>query len=384
VSGGDFGVAVTSVDREEPGATIVVAGSSPASVSTFTYDVNGSFDARGIDLAGSTPADPPVLVGAVDPIPGGNGVFVIGDDATHALQLYDARTGSQGPVLRETIDSCGGPLAGLGGPVAFGVTDPDLDRSSLVGLAGDTLFSIAALDLGATPECVSCTLPGRADAITTAPVGGGGDADDVLVLFAATDLDPGSLWVFGPGQIEAGGGGACPAPLLQLPPPAGERFGSAIDIGDLDDDERPEIAIRSHEYDEVYVLWNLDVAEPPDVAMIQPAVSSSSFGETLAFGDMDHDGDDEVIVGAPTSATSDEVPGAGQVTVYNYTVADGFTPEAILYDSTPVADQAFGRSLAVAEFGLGSGAFADLLVVGARDEVFTYFRVIRDENDVRQ
>jgi hypothetical protein len=105
-----------------------------------------------------------------------------------------------------------------------------------------------------------------------------------------------------------------------------------------------------------------------EIAIAAPT-GAGAFGASLAIGDLDGDGMPELVVGAPKT-TVNGVVNAGAVFIYKY---DGskFGEPIELHDSSPEAEQHFGKSVAVAPFGTGNKAVA---VVGADGEVFTYFR----------
>ena len=380
VTSTDYGAALTSVDREQPGATIVVAGLNPRSFTTMSYDDRGELRQSGAEFPEVTLLGTPAIAGATDPIDGGDGVFAVGGlEAGDPMRLYDARTGPQGPVLRATIqpDVCGADIDFIGGALVFGLTgagsaiEPDL-----VALAGDgselLLFpDILLLD---EPECHRCTLPSSATDLAIDEIGDL-DGEEIFVL---TD----EVLVLGAAAVAAGG--ACSAPLVRLVPPEGEPpFGTRIETGDVDANESPEVFVPSELGNRIYVARDVGSSDPDAPLLVVPSPAGSvAFGTAITTGDFRDDGCEELAVGDP-GASPETVTGAGQVTVYRFDDIDGFVPIATLYDSTPEPDQAFGRTLTVTEFVAG-GAAPDLLVVGAAREVFTYFRFVADADDPRQ
>jgi hypothetical protein len=76
------------------------------------------------------------------------------------------------------------------------------------------------------------------------------------------------------------------------------------------------------------------------------------------------------------------VSNAGRVQVTKLTgVTASMTPELTLYDASPGTEQRFGRAVAVIPF---TDASSPIIVVGADDEMFTYFRTsLYDERRVR-
>jgi len=95
---------------------------------------------------------------------------------------------------------------------------------------------------------------------------------------------------------------------------------------------------------------------------LDPNVACASFGETLALGDLDADGDDELLVGAPDSDV-DGHRAAGAVYVFPGTSA-GFDDvhRRVLTDSGPGDDERLGASLATATTRVGTTPRAEPVV----------------------
>lgn len=381
VSSAAWAVAVTTVDREQPGATVVVAGAGPSSLSTLSYDVGGELEMNGADVDGGFP-DAPVMAGALDPVAGGNGVLALADGAGSIL-FFDARTGDLGPAFRVALaaETCGAPPT-LGTALLFALTDPEEDvEPDLAALADDQLVVVRDLDLdtvAGAPDCARCLLPdGAAVALATGTVDDD-DGEDIAVLAASGE----SISIHTAAAVQAAGGAGCGAPLVALAPPSGDRFAAPIASGDIEDNDAPEIAVASTDHRVVFLFHDVAAgAAPPAVILIPAPADSAAFGTAIAFGDFDGDEVEELAIGDP-EASPEGVAGAGQVTLYRYD-GEELRPEATLYDSEPEEGQHFGRSLEVAEFGLGGADYRDLLVVGAEGEVFTYFRVTSSGDDPR-
>jgi hypothetical protein len=381
ISSAAYGVALTTVDREQPGATVVVAGTGPSSLSTLSFDVGGELEMRGLEAADDFP-DQPVIAGALDPVAGGNGVVAIADGAGSVL-FYDARTGDLGPEFRVAVaaEACGAPPT-LGTALGFALTGPESDvKPDLVAVAGDEIAVLADVDLDTVdgaPGCTHCRLPaGDGVALVTGTVDDD-DGEDLAVLTGTGE----QIVVYTAGQVGSHTGLDCGSPLVSLlPPGADARFAPPMAVGDLEDNDAPEIAVASPDHRVVYVFHDVgDQAEPVVLAIPAPA-DSVAFGTDMVFGDFDGDDIEELAVGDP-EAHPEGVEGAGQVTLYRHD-GEELKPEATLYDSEPGEGQHFGRSLDVAEFGLGGAEYRDLLVVGAEGEVFVYFRVIASADDPR-
>lgn len=377
ISSTAYAVAITTVDREQPGATVVVAGSQPSSLSTLSYDVGGELEQHGIDVDAFAAA--PVMAGALDPVAGGKGVVAIADGAG-GIRFYDARTGDLGPELRAVVgaEACGTASA-PGGALIFSLTDPEADiEPDLIAVAGDELSVFHDVDLdtvGASPDCSRCAVGGDAISLGSGTIDDD-DGEDIAVLVAVDRID-----VFTATQVQAQDGQSCGEPLVRLVPPDGGGFVAPLAVGDIEDNDSPEIAVASADHRALFVFHDVSAGAAAEVIRVPAPTDSAAFGTSIAFGDFDGDDVEELAVGDP-DASPEGVSGAGQVTLYRYD-GEELKPAATLYDSEPEEGQHFGRSLVVAEFGLGGADYRDLLVVGADGEVFTYFKVTRDTDDPR-
>ena len=101
----------------------------------------------------------------------------------------------------------------------------------------------------------------------------------------------------------------------------------------------------------------------PDVAGVPSAAESGDdFGRSLASGDLDSDGFDELAIGAPGEAIGSGEPGAGAVNVVYGSSSGLASTGAQLFsqasagvpgapEATDIAWDSFGSSLAVADYG---------------------------------
>ncbi|WP_049566480.1 FG-GAP and VCBS repeat-containing protein [Nonomuraea sp. SBT364] len=115
-------------------------------------------------------------------------------------------------------------------------------------------------------------------------------------------------------------GGLRPGRELAPARPSGDRFGASLAAGDLDGDGRDELAVGApgmRSGGGVVLYW-MKGREPYPITqrtgwVRQAARATDQWGESLATGDFDGDGDDELVTGAPAdSVTAD---GQGSVTV---------------------------------------------------------------------
>ena len=151
-------------------------------------------------------------------------------------------------------------------------------------------------------------------------------------------------------------------------------LGTRMISGDFDGDGSVDVAASAPGSNLVVVYLDWDDDGPGSVVQVS---GSGTFAAAIAAGDLDDDGKDELVISDP-DATNGGKDGAGEVTVFSLnTAGDAFDDVISVYDATAEHNQNFGRSVAVARFGTDDR----VLVVGAKDEVFTYFRLL--DGDVR-
>ena len=167
--------------------------------------------------------------------------------------------------------------------------------------------------------------------------------------------------------------------LATIDPPNNEPdFGAQLLVANFDDGDVPDLVVSAPSTRSVYIYFNLDLdAGPAGTPVTITLDGSVRFGEALAVGDFDGDAKHELVVGDPNVVVNGTA-NAGSAHIYTFS---GQTPTlaATLHDVSPTSDQRFGRNLGVAQFG---GA-QDILIVAAKDEVFTYFRNPVSMGDVR-
>jgi hypothetical protein len=200
-------------------------------------------------------------------------------------------------------------------------------------------------------------------------VGAATNAGVVQVVYGSTSglSDEGDdLWVQGTG--------------IQGTPEINDLFGGSLVVGDFDGNGYDELAIGAPREDYsvvddgvVHVLWGgfsgltdeFDMLLRQDLFPSQTNQANDIFGFSLAAGDFDGDGNDDLVIGAPGQlvSTPAAMPEAGVVHVIygplNFSETDLFQQDA------PEMNDHFGHALAAADF---DGHGYDDLAIGVPDE----------------
>ena len=307
----------------------------------------GSAVASAGDLDGDGFSD--IVVGASGRQGGGGGAFVYLGSATGI---------DEQPSI--TLDPPGG-VAGTGLGVAVGTagdTGGDGYVDLLVGASGDdpknpggAVFVYCASDAGVGIEPSATLRPSSGNenaAFGTSLAGGDMNLDGLadIAVGAPQDLGSGSVSVF---LGNPSGLPQLPASTLDGP---GGRFGVALAAGDLTGDGRTDLVVGADEFTSgaplagaafVHAGTDTGVALAPSPGLDNPANETNGhFGASVAaLGDVDGDGDNELIVGAPQQA------GTGQAFVY-YGDGGGIgsIPDATLNEPAGESGAKFGYSVA--------------------------------------
>lgn len=398
-----YAVGVTAVGGVTDGVTLLAAGDENASVGLLAYDSTGGLNTDGArvqaDLGSVTAINIGVTPAPFAAAPDGTGSFAIGmpdheiTDGNNNGQvvlalatggalaprkpLQDARTVELGRALAYGF-SAGGSAADL---FAVGVKqlvlfeDPsDSSTLHICTIAREKAYAVHAVDLVTGDGSDELLITGGDLTLLS------GAPPEVNIVSAQTIIDASAAAMdnqlepcFDDGRM----------PVATLTPPNGESdFGLTITSGDFNGNDTMDVAIAAPGSNAVYVWLDPDptgaIAAP--VQLTTPP-GSVAFGTAMAAGDVDLDGNDELLVGDP-HATVEGVENAGQAHLFTFS-GTGFGTPWTIHDVDPEGDQEFGRSVVIAPFMRNSALAGGVVSVAAQDEVFTYFRVPGTE-DLRQ
>jgi hypothetical protein len=394
LNAGEWGTNVAYGGGSSGAVTFLASGQRPDGVGSINYDASGNLSGGGETIAGgggATTPDPlavrPPLVG--DPA-NSDGMVALGigenGAASGRVLLYQPA----GPSLATAIPVGSDQVHAL----AFGTASSDDAAKDglrdLVVVTGNQLTLISGYTLGSSERLQqTCTVVrDRGFAAAVAELDSSSDEEEIVLSMGNANQDgAASSVMFLAGTTisaaDADTDTSCIAgtrtALGELTAPGDEPdFGAALVVADFDGGNGLDLAVGAPASNSVYVYMNIDLSGglPGTPITISGPSGSSAFGTTLAAGDFDGDGSDELVIGDP-QATAEGVSNAGRAYIVPQ---DGdFATQYELGDADPESDQNFGRGLAVGSFG-GTGA---VLAVAAKGEVFTYFRT-QLSADVRQ
>tara|TARA_R110002096_G_scaffold433887_3_gene653853 strand:+ start:64961 stop:66199 length:1239 start_codon:yes stop_codon:yes gene_type:complete len=388
----DYGVAIAGVTTNQPGATVAVLGVDPLALGVIKYDEFGSLEQFGanIDLPnGVILNSTPSLVAAPDLVGDVRGLVAIGGlGGADSILFYDVGNGA--PVALGSVSGSDCGLAGdnLGHRMVFRETGED-GLFDLIALRDDEIFIISDLDPTASSHtCTRCTLDGVGSDVVVAEFGEDPDPAPDPPEFEGEEVIvsiEGTITGFSAARLKAANG-ECPQGSAVFTDIGGPEtdYGTRMAVGGGADDGSFHIALTAPSTNSVYVLENFDRSNPAATPQkLQAPEGSVAFGSGgVLFVDLDTNDGDELVVGDP-EASAEGVFNAGQVSVFEFSDDDGFSPRDVLYDSDPEVGQNYGRAISETEFVFAEDD-ADILVVTGLNETFTLFQSLSSGVDPRK
>lgn len=145
----------------------------------------------------------------------------------------------------------------------------------------------------------------------------------------------------------------------EVPNPS-EMFGTALHVKDLDGDGRDDLLVGAPDLNRVYVYLN-ETGDPTGWANAQPdgvieppdPDNAVAFGSSMTFVDVDGDGTQELAVGDPEGYVGG-TRGAGRVHIFSWDAIGGnvtATEQATAYDFQPESTGGLGIALAAIVMG---------------------------------
>lgn len=357
-------------------ARFVTSATLQTAVSVVTLSPGGAASARmlaspALDALGGQP------IQALAAVPGTDQILLGVPAGTQGGTVLTADL-SQSPPALATFAGVSPLLAAeqdLGVGLAAGNVDGQAGNDLVVvsGVAVHAFLNGASTDVSAG-DSASCplkllaTVPGE-ELVQRAVVVGRltGAAPSIAVGTPGTRV-PGHVSLF---AVDSTGALAC---LFSLASPltdaTGEQFGQSLAVGDFDGDGQPDLLVGAPP-DHAYVYKGPIAAGAAPAVTLPNEMSAGYSGAAVAALDADGKPGDEAVVGDPDGPGANNQPGAGDAVVVS--ASRGVIQP--LADRTGASGDNYGSSVAALPFCASSPCASPVLLplVGAANKAFVYF-----------
>jgi hypothetical protein len=388
----DF-VGIATPGMTQANAVFVVLGRATDSVGGYIYDADGSRSTLGIDIRAAAtqfgPLSPDVVI-AGDPYSNNVGVAAVtgaANDGDTKVVHFEADDVASIVSMNDFNDPTGtGALDGAihATGMAYARTDDDGGATTDVLLARGNHLAMIQDYASDAHTLVGCQPDSSGEIVKTVAAGpfDTADADDEIILVTNDESGTAPSVVILDGSVVAAAwlangmtlagcfDGSTRNPIARIAGPAGDAsFGTDIVVADFNGDGLVDFAITSPAENAVTAYLNDgDLTDGLTGVGVDATLDASLFGASIAAGDLDGDGDDELVVGAPQSNVEGS-SNAGSVHVYDEN-GGAFDRVMTLHDAQPDNEQRVGVAVAVVPWG----ATGNVLVLAGDTELFTYFR----------
>ncbi len=343
-----------------------IASKSPPTVFMAKFDQNGSrstiapSEVQGVLRTADSFATPTVMASDPSGFGGAEPNVAVAAIDSGSPALYMLR-GDNGEA---TVIQLAGSEAPKG--IAFGNSDASAEVD-LFAVAGPDLNLVANYQAGSAP--IDCNVGGATRDILVADVDAAAGSEVLITVDGEILVTTGTtLATAAADETQTDCFAVTPATATITAPEGEASFGTLLRQGDFDGNGEADLVVSAPEENAVYVFLNWTVAAPSTGTLISAPSGATRFGSAIAIGDFGNDGRDDLVISDPDRDVEAK-PSAGSVYIYAGEADGTFADPITLHDATPQDDQVFGQSLTVSEAFGGSR-----LVVGAKDEVFTYFQ----------
>jgi hypothetical protein len=379
---GAFGYAVTTLPVAQGAVVVASAGPPPSGLAVLTFDETGELSSF-VGFDAEAPGIPSTVTPLVaDAFPESLAPL---SASSFALGTPNCRTdgGANCGTATKTISKHGADLTTPGTVLATGPASANgLDtgkwlragrlnagsETDLVAVGVNAIVVVIDAN-SASPTTFSCEPGLEARGLAVGDLDGDG-IDEIIVGYNTNTPAGVQIRAYSAQDVNAGCvGGATPNNVAW---PALKEIG--MSVGQLNGTGRPELVAGN------VILLDFDPTVAAAQVTIPVPTGGADFGAKSMIGNLDGVAGNELIIADPRAVVGGE-GGAGRVHVLKL---NGTTTTQVteLFDPKPKEDLRFGRDIAMAPFP-NAASSSNILVVGAKDQVYVYFQIIEGQTDPR-